>query len=147
MTTDLAERLVERAMRLWTEPIPADDASALAAFATVYADPVVVNGARTPLPAIVDRARMMQGAFAGLGAEIQELVTTGDQVAFAFRLSGRHVGAFATPIGTAAATGHEFTVQAIDIFVLAADRVARIYAVADLLDLLRQADAVTLTTP
>jgi predicted ester cyclase len=137
--------IVDRAMRLWTEPIPTDDAAARRAFAGVYADPVTVNGNSVPLQAIVDRARMMQGAFADLRAELQELVTTGDHVAFAFQLSGRHVGPFTTPIGTAPATGRSFNVLAMDVFVVADDRVVRIWAVADQLDLLAQAGAVTLT--
>jgi predicted ester cyclase len=137
--------IVERAMRLWTEPVPADDAAALAAFSGVYADPVTVNGATAPLGAIVERARMMQAAFEGLGAEVHELVTAGDQLAFAFRLSGRHVGPFVTPAGTAAPTGRSFSVLAMDIFTVADDRVVRIWAVADQLDMLHQTGALALT--
>ena len=36
---------VERLLRLWTDPLPADDASAARAIGELYADPVTVNGA------------------------------------------------------------------------------------------------------
>jgi predicted ester cyclase len=139
--------ILDRALRLWTEPIPIDDVAARRAFAGVYADPVTVNGASVALQDIVDRARMMQGAFADLQAEVQEQCSTVDHLAFAFRLSGRHVGPFTTTIGTVPATGRSFSVLAMDIFAVAEDRVIRIWAVADQLDLLAQAGAVALTGP
>jgi predicted ester cyclase len=137
--------IVERAMRLWREPVPTDDAAALAAFGGVYADPVVVNGVPTPLADLVARARMMQTAFGTLSADVQEVVEGDGHVAFAFRLSGRHVGPFSTPLGTAAPTDRPFTVQAMDVFVVRDDRVERIWAVADQLDLLAQVGAVALS--
>ena len=136
--------IVERAMRLWSEPVPADAAAAVAAFGSVYADPVTVNGAPTPLSALVARARMMQAAFGTLSAEVQEVVEGEGHVAFAFRLSGRHVGPFPTPLGTAAPSGRPFTVQAMDVFLVRDDRVERIWALADQLDLLAQSGAAVL---
>ena len=138
--------IVKRAMRLWSEPVPTDDAEARAAFGAVYADLVTVNGAPTPLSVLVDRVRTMQRAFGTLNADVQEVIPGDGHVAFAFRLHGRHIGPFPTPLGTAVPTGREFAVQAMDVFVVQDDRVVRIWAVADQLDLLIQSGAVVLHT-
>ena len=138
---------LQRALGLWARPVPEDDTVALAAFREVYADPLTVNGASTPLQVLVDRARMLQVAFADLGHDVQDHFGTDDRNAFAFRLSGRHVGPLTTPLGTVAATGRDLSVMAMDIFEIADDRVAAVWAVADWLDLLTQVGVVSLTAP
>ena len=136
---------IERALPLWAGPLAPGDAG-LAAFAEVYTDPVTVNGSPTPLQVLVDRARMLQGAFDHLGHELLAQVDEPGRCSFAFRLSGRHVGPLATPLGEVAPTGRELEALAMDIFVLQGDgRVAEIWAVADYLGLLQGAAAVTLT--
>jgi SnoaL-like polyketide cyclase len=133
-------QLLERALRLWTEPLPDGD-GALAAFRTVYSDPLVVNGESTALRVVVDRARMLQGAFEGLRHQIKERFEGPGRQAFAFRLTGRHVGTLETPLGPIAATGRELTLDGMDIFVVddAGQQVTGVWAITDQLALLIQA--------
>lgn len=136
--------LVDRAFRLWREPVPVDDASALAAFGSVYSDPIVVNGEEGPLQEVVERARMLQGAFDELGWEVFEQVEAPGHHAFAFVISGRHTGVLQTPLGPLPATGKRLEMRGMDIFIVEDDRVAAVWAVSDLLSLLAQAAAVKL---
>jgi predicted ester cyclase len=135
--------VIDRALRLWVEPVPADDAEALAAFATVYTDPVLVNGEPAPLSELVRRARALQRAFSELHHEITADVDSADRCAMAFRLSGRHTGPLETAIGPVAATGRELRVTGLDVFVLRDGLVAEVWAVADTLGLLIAAGALT----
>jgi predicted ester cyclase len=64
--------------------------------------------------------------------------------AFAFRLSGRHIGPLTTPLGEVAPTGQQLTVLGMDIFTITDDRVTEVWAVADYLSLLMQAGAASL---
>jgi SnoaL-like polyketide cyclase len=136
-------QLVARALHLWSEPLP-EGAAALALFRTVYTDPLDVNGESTALQVLVDRARMMQCALAGLRHEINERIDAPGRQAFAFRITGRHVGPLETPLGEIAATGRELHVDGMDIFLVddEADRVIGVWAIADFLGLLMQAGAV-----
>jgi hypothetical protein len=101
-------------IRLWTAPLPAGDA-ALAAFARHYTDPVKVNGAQMSLPALVDRARAAQRAFADLDATLLTQVDTPTHTSIVFRMRGRHVGPMATPLGEVAPTGQVVERQIIDV--------------------------------
>jgi predicted ester cyclase len=139
--------IIDRALPLWAEPLPADDADARAAFAAVYTDPVMVNGVLTPVDDLVVRARMVQGALSDLRHELLAGVDGGDRCAFAFRLSGRHTGTLDTPLGPLAATGRQLTVAGMDTFVLRDGRVAEVWAVADLLGALAAAGALTAGAP
>ena len=125
--------VVDRALGLWGEPVPAGDGGA-AAFRSVYIDPVVVNGVRTPVADLVERARMLHGAIAGLTHHVDDVVVTPGRRAVAFRIRGRHVGPLVTPLGIVAPSGRAVEVAGIDIFEVdeAADRVTGIWAVADL---------------
>ena len=134
--------VIDRALPLWTEPVPADDAEALAAFATVYTDPVLVNGAPAPLSELVRRARVLQRAFSELHHEITADVDSGDRCAMAFQLSGRHTGPLETALGPVAATGRELRVTGLDVLVLRDGLVAEAWAVADMLGLLLAAGAL-----
>src|SRR5262245_10402644 len=96
--------LLDRAVRLWTDPLPAGD-DALGAFRAVYADPLVVNGTVTDVRVLVDRAAMMKAAFADLESDVHEIVEAPGRLSFAFRLTGRHVGPLETPVGVLAPTG------------------------------------------
>jgi len=137
--------IIHRALSLWAEPVPVDDALALDRFASVYADPVTVNGAASPLAELVRRARMVQGAFSALHHELVADVDGGDRCAFAFRLSGRHTGTLETPLGPVTATGRELTVTGMDTFLLRDGLVVEIWALADMLGLLIAAGALTPT--
>jgi hypothetical protein len=135
--------VVDRALTLWTaEPLPAPEA--LEAFRTVYTDPLRVNGAVSPLEPLVDRARMLHGAFEGLHHELFERVDTPGRSAIAFRLSGRHTGPLTTPLGEVPPTGKVLDVLGLDILSIADDRVTAVWAVADWLGLLMQAGQVAL---
>ncbi len=139
--------LVDRALALWSRPLPEGDA-ALAAFRAVYADPLDVNGSSTSLQVLVDRARMMQGALQDIRPHIDERFETTGRRAFAFRISGRHVGPFATPLGEIAATGRAVELVGMDIFLVDEEegRITGVWAIADYLGLLMQLDAVARPT-
>src|SRR6476659_5871456 len=99
-------QLLQRALRLWAEPLP-DGPAALAAFRTVYRDPLPVNGEVTEVQVLLDRARMLQGAFEGLRSTVHEHLVTPGRQAFAFQLSGRHTGPLTTPLGVVAPSGQQ----------------------------------------
>ncbi len=82
--------IVDRTLALWSTPLPEGDA-ARAAFRSVYADPLAVNGSSTSLQVLVDRARMMQDALQDLRYDIDERCEAPGRRAFAFRILGRHV--------------------------------------------------------
>jgi hypothetical protein len=140
-------QLVDRALRLWSEPLPEGD-DAMAVFRTVYTDPLDVNGESTALQVVVDRARMLQRALDGTVHHIKEQFEAPGRQAFAFRITGRHVGPLQTRLGEIAATGRELTLDGMDIFVVddEAERVTGVWAIADFLDLLMQAGAIERAT-
>ena len=133
---------VEQMLRLWTEPLPGDDAAAAASFRELYSDPVTVNG--TPVTAfdLVARARMMQGALEQPEREVLAVVDGGVSVAVAFRLAGRHVGPLETSAGRLPPTGQRIDLRIIDILSLTDGRVSAIWMVADWLAALVAVDAV-----
>ena len=137
---------IERALRLWSRPLPPGDAG-LEAFRAVYADPVLVNGVPTDLTVLVDRARMMQAAFDGLHHTVLEEVEAPGRLAFAFRISGRLVGPLTTPLGDLPPTGTAVELAGMDIFVLDDDRITAVWALADHLALLAEAGAVSPLPP
>lgn len=116
----------------------------MALFLSVYNDPLDVNGEPTALQVLIDRARMMHGAFDGLRHQIHDETEAPGRRAFAFRLTGRHVGPLETPLGVLDATGRELRIDGMDIFHVdeEADRVVGVWAIADILSLLMQAHAV-----
>lgn len=135
--------LLERLLPLWTQPVDTwDDLEA--AFGEVYANPVVVNGIEMRVPELADRARSLQWAFDGLSMQILDTVETPDRVVVAFLMRGRHVGSFASPLGTVAPTGREIEVRTIDVLTVTAGVVSAIWVVSDDLGLLRQLDAAKL---
>lgn len=140
------DNFIERLMRLWTEPLPAEDV-ALAKFREFYADPVLVNG--TPLSAadLIARAAVQQRAFADLSIEIVDLAQTADKLAVAFIQRARHVGPLATPLGEVPATGQRIERQVMDILTLRAGKITEIRVVGDELGLLLRLGAVQLGTP
>ena len=135
--------LLERLLPLWTEPVDGRG-DPEAAFGEVYADPVAVNGTEMSLAALVARARSLQQAFDQLGMDILDTVETPDRVVVAFEMRGRHVGPYASPLGTVAPTGRDIAVRTIDVLTIAGGLVTAIWVVADDLGLLRQLDAARL---
>jgi len=133
---------VERLLRIWTDPLPEDDAAAAAAFREIYTDPVTVNG--TPLPAsdLVSRARVMQEALERPEREVLAVTDAGESVALAFRLAGRHVGPLDTPVGRLPGTGQRIDVRIIDVLTLTDGRISELWMVADWLTALTTAGVV-----
>src|SRR6266704_5372012 len=135
--------LLERLLPLWTEPVDGRG-DPEAAFGEVYADPVVVNGTEMSLTELVARARSLQQAFDRLSMDILDTVETPERVVVAFEMRGRHVGPYASPLGTVAPTGRDIAVRTIDVLTIAGGLVTAIWVVADDLGLLRQLDAARL---
>ncbi|MGY1739596.1 MULTISPECIES: ester cyclase [unclassified Blastococcus] len=138
---------VERLLRLWSDPLPADDGAATAAFRELYADPVTVNGTPMSPAALVDRARAVQRTFAPVRREVLSVVDRGDRVAVAFRMGGPHVGTWTTSAGPVPATGRELWLRVIDVLTVAEGRITDIVMVADELGVLVGLDAVRLRNP
>ncbi len=142
---------VQRLLRLWTDALPRDDGAAADAFCDMcdmYADPVTVNG--TPLSAaeMVARARVMQAALAEPEREVLAVVESGDAVAVAFRLAGRHVGPLDTPAGRLPASGARIDLRVIDVLSIAEGRISAIWMVGDWLGALAPTGMVqVLTSP
>jgi predicted ester cyclase len=137
------DNFVTRLMRLWTEPLPADDV-ALASFREFYADPVVVNGAPLSAAQLLDRAKVQQRAFRDLTIEIVDRVEVGDKLVVAFIQRALHVGPLATPLGDVAPTGQRIERQVMDILTLRNGKVCEIRVVGDELGLLLRLNALKL---
>ncbi|HEX2384478.1 MAG TPA: ester cyclase [Acidimicrobiales bacterium] len=135
----------ERLVRLWTEPL-GTAAEAHRAFAGAYADPVSVNGIDVSLADLVERARGIQRAFAGLQLELVDEVETPERIVIVFLQRGRHVGPLETPLGVVAPTGREIEVRVIDVLSVKDDRITAIQVVPDNLGLAMQLGAVQLVS-
>ena len=133
---------VDRLLRLWTDPLPADDASAAAAVGELYTDPVTVNGTPLPVSDLVGRVRVLQGALERPERDVLAVADAGDSVAVAFRLAGRQIGPLDTPAGRLPPTGQWIDVRIIDILTLSDGRVTEIRMVADWLPALAAAGAL-----
>jgi hypothetical protein len=134
--------LLERLLPLWTRPAGAHD-DAEAAFRAVYADPVLVNGTELSVAELVDRARSLQQAFDHLDTRVLDITETADHLVIVFLMRGRHVGPFASPLGTVPPTQRQIEVRTIDVLTVTAGVISAIWVVSDDLGL-RQLDAVTL---
>jgi predicted ester cyclase len=141
-TTDMSA-LLDRLFDLWLESVDERD-DPEAAFRELYADPVSINGTPTPVSFLVERARALQRAFAGLTTEIVEQVETSDRLAIAFYIRGRHVGPLLTPIGTVAPTGSTVEIRTIDVLTITDGVITALWVVSDELGMLTQLDAVQL---
>ena len=135
-------RVVRPRERLWTDPLPEDDAAAAAAFRELYSDPVTVNGASVTAADLVARARVMQAALERPEREVLSVVDAGASVAVVFRLAGRQVGPLETPAGRVPPTGQRVDVRIIDVLTLTDGRISGIWMVADWLSALAAAGAV-----
>ena len=83
---------------LWTRPLPDGDA-AFERFLEFYTDPIAVNGTLMPLRGLVDRARATQRTFSELEGELLAQADAPTHTTIVFRMRGRHVGAWPTPLG------------------------------------------------
>ncbi len=137
---------IDALLRAWSEP-PDDDAAAAAVFRRLYTDPVTLNGTPVPAAQLVARARALGAMLEGATREVIDVVEDGDRVAVAFRLTGRHVGPYATRLGDVAATGRTLALRVIDVLTLVDGRIARVEMVADELGALHGLGAVALVAP
>src|SRR5215207_1369286 len=117
--------VVERLVRLWTEPVGASEA--LAAFGEAYTDPVSINGVDVPLADLVARARGLQCAFADLRIELIEQIEAPGRVVIVFSQRGRHI-----------------EMRVIDVLSITDGRISAIQVVPDNLALAMQLGAVQL---
>jgi predicted ester cyclase len=140
MMTTVADRLVTRLFGLWADPIE-DPAEALAQFATVYTDPVTINGAAVPLTGLVARATDLHRALERTGIEVLDVVAQNDKVVVAFAMTARHVGTWSSALGEVAPTGRTVTVRTIDVLTLTDGLVSGIWVVSDESGLLSQLGA------
>src|SRR5690349_9530751 len=108
--------VLDRAMELWSAPISEGD-DGVARFATVYADPVSVNGQDVPLATLVDRARVLSAVVTDRRHVVHDLVEGPGYLAVAFEIRARHSGPWTAPDGSIRLpTGREVVVQGLDIF-------------------------------
>lgn len=142
-TAERHDDLVTRLFQLWDD-VPEGEA-AVAAFREVYADPVRINGADVTLEQLAQRAQRTAAALAGRVTQVLSQVSTGDRVAVAFRMTGRHVGPLDTPLGQVPATGEVLVLDVIDLLLVRDDRISEIFMTADYLGALGRAGAVRLT--
>jgi hypothetical protein len=136
---------VERLLRLWTDPLPGNEAASAAAFRELYCDPVTVNGSPVTAAGLVARARAMQVALEQPERSVLGVVDAGASVAVAFRLAGRQVGPLQTPAGPVAPTGQRVDIRIIDVLTLTDGRISDILMVADWLGALAPVGAVHLS--
>jgi predicted ester cyclase len=134
---------IQRLMRLWTDDAPEGE-PALAAFRAVYADPVVVNGRPFTAADLVARAAALREAFERLEREVLDIFESGDQVAVAFRMSGRQTGPLVTSAGVLPPSGERLNLRVIDLLTVSEDRISRIWMVADELGALAERGLVRL---
>jgi predicted ester cyclase len=140
MITTVADRLVTRLLGLWADPID-DPQEALAEFATVYTDPVTINGAAMPLTGLVARATALHQALERTGIEVLDVVAQDDKVVLAFAMTARHIGTWSSVLGGVPATGRTVTVRTIDVLTLTDGLVSGIWVVSDEAGLLSQLGA------
>jgi SnoaL-like polyketide cyclase len=133
--------VMDRVLPLWLQPL---GERAEAAFRTVCADPLTVNGTPMAVADLVARARALQGTYENLECQVLDEVQTPTRAVVAFVMRGRQVGSLATALGPVAPTGRIVETRVIDILQLTDGLITGIWMVADELGALRQLDAVRL---
>jgi ketosteroid isomerase-like protein len=133
--------LVERLLTLWRDPIDARP-DPEAAFRTLYADPVPVNGVPFTAAQLVARARALQQAFSDRRTELIHELTCDDKLVIGFYLHVRHTGTVQTPVGPVAATGRELSIRTTDILTVRDGLITDIWVIADDLGMLTQLGAL-----
>jgi predicted ester cyclase len=134
-------------MDLWLAP-PADDDDAVAAFRTLYTDPVQINGVAMSAAELVARARALHASYEGLHHELIDQVHSPGKTVIAFRMRGTHVGRLSTPLGDVSPTGRAVDIFTVDVLTLLPDgRVNEVWVLSDQLGLLLGLDALALSAP
>lgn len=132
---------VDRMLSLWRTP-PVDD-SAVERFRDVYTDPYLVNGEAIAVETIVERVRRMHASLAEFEQVVDDRIDEGGRTALLLSQCGVHVGPLATPLGTLAPTGRRLTRRLVEFITHDDRRLIQVTAVADDLERLRQAGAVS----
>jgi hypothetical protein len=143
MTDAEAQRLVDRVMKLWADPVP-DGPAGEAAFGECYTDPVTVNGIHFRLADLVARARSLHAAHSVIRPELLQVLSAPGHVVVAFVMHVRHTGPLATPLGTVAGTGREAAARTIDILAVRDGKITDVTVVSDELGMLTQLNALRL---
>jgi predicted ester cyclase len=125
-------------LALW-ETSPAGRADPVGDFSALYADPVMINGSPIAVSDLVARATALNEAFSDSETELLDVLSEGTKVAFAFRRTATHVGAWATPSGEVPPTGQRVTLMGMDILTVEDGRVTAIWVLADDLQVLLRA--------
>jgi predicted ester cyclase len=133
---------LDRMLSLWEKPY-SSRAEARAAFGTVYAEQMSLNGQPLSLDDLVTRAEKLQATYADLGRELIHHIETGDQVIIGFYMTGRQVGPLETPLGVVPPTGKAVRIQITDILTLRDGLIVDIWMMASELSLLMQLGALT----
>ena len=129
---------LEALLALWMVP-PSTRADPHAAFAELYADPVLINDQPTSVADLVTRAEAVHAAFSDQTTEVLEVVADGQRVAFAFRREATHAGTWSTPLGDLPASGARVRLTGMDILTIADGRVVAIRVLTDDLAVIVQA--------
>jgi predicted ester cyclase len=134
--------LLDRMLGLWDKPFASRN-EARAAFATVYAEQMTLNGQPLSLDDLVTRSVNLQSTYADQQREVIHHIEAGDQVIIGFYLTGRQIGPVETPLGVVPPTGKTVRIQVTDILTLRDGRIADIWMMASDLSLLMQLGALT----
>jgi steroid delta-isomerase-like uncharacterized protein len=115
------------------------NAADLDACADLLTDDFAINIAGMPFPmhgrdAWRGNAKVMQEAFPGVQAQIDDIFSAGDRVAVRLTMRGRHQGEF---LGVPA-TGREVEYTSIEIYRVAGGKLAEEWISSDLASLMRQ---------
>jgi predicted ester cyclase len=117
-------------LALW-ETRPEERTDPVGDFSALYADPVAINGTPTPVTDLVARATALNRAFTDSETVLLDVVTEGRKIAFAFRRTATHVGAWSTAVGVVPPTGKRVTLMGMDILTVEDGRVTAIWVLAD----------------
>ncbi|WP_433306743.1 ester cyclase [Actinoplanes sp. CA-030573] len=116
---------------LWRVP-PDVHGDPVAAFARLYADPVIINGVPMAVTGLVERAAALHEAFTGHTIEVVDRVEAPGKLTVAFRHTARHTGVWRTPLGDLPPTGGTVTGLGIDVLTIDDEgRISAIWVLAD----------------
>jgi len=131
-------------LELWKNS-PEQDQSALSAFRAVYADPYRVNGISISVVDLMQRVRNLHAALDGLVHVVLDRVDAPGRTVLLLRQEGVHIGPLPTPLGTLAPTGRQLQRRVVEFISHDNLRLLHVTALADDLERLMQAGAVSLT--
>ncbi|MEV4137085.1 ester cyclase [Dactylosporangium sp. NPDC049742] len=132
---------LDAVLALWDRPV-GSRTDAAADFRKWYADPVPVNGSPVSADALVERAQVLQVAFADRRTELVHRVEAAGRLVIGFFMHVRHVGAYDTPLGRVEATGRQLKIRVTDILTVEDGKITEIWVMSDEVDVMRQLGVV-----